>query len=262
MANEITPIDSFRRDIDTQSPQIFAALPKHVSLEKFKRVLMTAVSSNPEIVRASRATLWKAVMDAAKDGLLPDNKEAAMILFKDQVKYMPMVAGIMKLVRNSGELASITAQTVHTRDFFEYWVDDTGEHLTHKPLLFETRGDMIGVYALAKTKDGAVYIEVLTKEQVEKIKNVSRAGGSGPWGNWYEEMAKKSAIRRLSKRLPMSTDFQTAIERDDETYEIDQPKKSDDKPAQAQANDKPRSRLAAIIVDENEVKTNAEEVPL
>jgi hypothetical protein len=78
------------------------------------------------------------------------------------------------------------------------------------------------VFAIAKTKDGGVYMEVMGRSQIEQVRNVSRAKDNGPWGPWYSEMARKTVIRRLSKRLPMSTDLEAVMHRDDELYELDQ----------------------------------------
>jgi recombination protein RecT len=133
---------------------------------------------------------------------------------------MPMVAGILKKVRNSGELASVTAQIIHKNDKFRYWVDDHGEHIEHEPELFADRGEIIGVYAIAKTKDESIFIEPMTKQQVEQVRSVSRAKSSGPWVDWWEEMAKKTAIRRLSKKLPMSTDLEQTLRADDDLYDL------------------------------------------
>ena len=68
------------------------------------------------------------------------------------------------------------------------------------------------------TKDNGVYIEVLRMSEIKKIRSVSRSANNGPWAQWFEQMAKKSAIRRLAKRLPMSTDIENIIQRDDQFY--------------------------------------------
>ena len=81
---------------------------------------------------------------------------------------MSMVGGILKKVRNSGELSSITAQIVYENDEFNYYIDADGEHISHRPNMFGDRGKRIGAYALAKTKDGAIYVEVMT----EKLKQL------------------------------------------------------------------------------------------
>ena len=76
------------------------------------------------------------------------------------------------------------------------------------------------VYALAKTKDGAIYIEVMTVKDIEKVRASSRAKGAGPWTQWGGEMARKTVIRRLSTRLPMSTDLDETIRADDDMYNV------------------------------------------
>ena len=49
---------------------------------------------------------------------------------------------------------------------------------------------------------------------------MSRAANDGPWVNWFDEMARKSVVRRLAKRLPISTDVEVMFEHDNETYEL------------------------------------------
>ncbi len=82
-------------------------------------------------------------------------------------------------------------------------MDETGEHLKHRPDLTSDRGPATLVYAFAKTKDGGTYIEVMNEEEIEKVKNVSKSKDSGPWKTWPEEMWRKTVLRRLSKKLPM-----------------------------------------------------------
>lgn len=211
----------FRAEVKNLAPEFQAALPPQISQEKFTRVLLTAVQQTPDLLNVTRKSLWGACMKAAADGLLPDGREAALVIYNTKTEgkiaqYMPMTAGILKKVRNSGELATITSQIVHKNDKFRYWVDDDGEHILHEPELLADRGQRVGVYAMAKTKDDFFYFEFLTASQVEDIRQVSKAKDSGPWsGKFVGEMWRKSAIRRMSKRLPMSTDLEEVI-RDDE----------------------------------------------
>lgn len=218
MSNLPSVIADVRRDLNKLDGEFKMALPPHISVEKFKRVALTAIQSDPDLLRADRRSLFGACVKAAQDGLLPDKREAALVIFKGTVQYMPMIAGILKRVRNSGEVASIAAQLVYRKDVFRYWVDGDGEHIQHEPLMFGERGDIVGAYGVAKTKDGAVYIEVMTKADIEKVRNVSRAKNSGPWSDWWEEMARKTVLRRLSKRLPMSTDIEDVIRREEEQF--------------------------------------------
>lgn len=218
----IKPIEDVRRNLNLMESQFSSVLPKQIPPEKFIRVVMTAIQDNPDLLLCDRRSLYSACMKCAQDGLLPDKREAALVQFKDQVVYMPMVGGILKKVRNSGELVSITAHCVFQKDYFKFGTDSTrgGDFLEHSPEIFGEKGDLLGCYALAITNNGGMYIEVLSKEQIEKIRECSRAKKGGPWFDWYEEMAQKSAIRRLSKRLPVSTDLQEFLRADDQLYDV------------------------------------------
>lgn len=221
--NAATAIVEVRQDLEKLKPQIELVLPSHVTADKFMRVALTAIQQNSDLLSADRKSLFASTMKCAQDGLLPDGREAAFVTFNTKtgkkVQYMPMVSGILKKVRNSGELLSIVANVVYEKDTFRYWVDDVGEHVTHEPnVLADERGKLIAVYSIARTKDGGVYTEVMSRGQIESVRSVSKAKDSGPWVGWYDEMARKTVIRRLSKRLPMSTDLEAVIRRDDEMY--------------------------------------------
>lgn len=220
MSNEITPMEAMRGTLVKMQPEFAAALPPQIPVEKFIRTTLTAVQMNPELLGADRRSLLGACMKAAQDGLLLDGREAAPVIFnsKDKgkvVQYMPMVGGILKKIRNSGELASISAQVVYDKDDFQYELGDN-ESITHKPFLGEDRGKQIAVYAVAKTKDGAIYREVMSVADVEKVRASSKAGKFGPWVEWWDEMAKKTVIRRMAKRLPSSADVDQVFESDNE----------------------------------------------
>lgn len=257
MSKALTPIDEIRGSLIKMGSQFKAALPKHIPVDKFIRVAQTAITTSPQLLSANRQSLFAACVKASQDGLLPDGKEAALVTFRsksgsDTVQYMPMVAGILKKVRNSGELSSITAQLVYEKDLFKYYVDETGEHISHEPKLFGDRGNPIGVYAIARTKDNAVYVEVMTADQVGAVRNSSRSKDSGPWaGAFAHEMWKKTAIRRLSKRLPMSTDLETTIQSDDDLYSYDEPEVEVSE-APAPAPNKP-TNLRQLIKKKSEV---------
>lgn len=247
----IAPIDEVRATLLRLTPEFKMALPPQVTPEKFIRVTLTALRANPDLL-SNRQSLYSAAMKCAQDGLLPDGRQAAFVKFGGDVVYMPMISGILQKIRNSGELAMITAQIVYSNDKFRYWIDSDGEHIEHEPLIFGERGALNGVYAFAKTKDGASYIDVMTKDEIEKVRNVSRAKDSGPWKTWFEEMAKKSAIRRLSKRLPMSTDVQNVIEANDDLNDI--------AGQEIKAPESKSSRLENIIDAETKTEIK-EEVP-
>ena len=113
MANAIKPIDEVRGALTRMSDQFKMALPPQIPVERFVRVVQTAVASNPDLLNCERTSLYGAAMKCAQDGLLPDGREAALVKFGGQVSYMPMVGGILKKVRNSGELETISSHVVY-----------------------------------------------------------------------------------------------------------------------------------------------------
>jgi phage RecT family recombinase len=243
MANEVTNSNtgeivnrSLNAEVKRLESQFLAALPPHIPVERFMRVVMTAINGNPDLQKADRLSLFDSAMKAAQDGLLPDGREGALVIFntKDpvetkrqgsdvwikKVQWMPMVAGIMKKARNSGQISTIVSRVVYAGDKFRNWIDDNGEHIEYEASDDQDRAVVRKIFAMAKLKDGAVEIEVLTPADVEKIRSASKAKAGPAWTVWWDEMARKSVIRRLSKRLPLSSDLDDLIRRDDDLYDF------------------------------------------
>jgi recombination protein RecT len=210
----------FRQQLDSMADQFKAALPAHIPVERFARVITTAVQNNPELLaKADRRSLWNAAMRAAQDGLLPDGREGAIVLFKSQAQWMPMIGGLRKKVRNSGEIATWDVYVVHANDEFDFELGDE-PFIRHKPTL-DDPGQVIAAYSIATLKSGEKSREVMSVAAIEKVRAVSKAKDNGPWVTWYEEMCRKTVARRHSKSLPMSTDMDDLIRRDDELYDFD-----------------------------------------
>ena len=219
----LTPIDEMRGTLAKMGPEFKKALPSHIDADKFGRVIMTAIQGNHDLLLTDRNSFFGAAMKAAQDGLLPDGREAAFVTFNTKAGkmavYMPMITGVLKKFRNSGECLSVSCHTVNENDDFDYWTDELGEHIKHTPK-FGDRGPLKLAYAVARTKDGGIYIEVMDENEINKVRSVSKAKDSGPWASWTEEMWRKTVFRRLAKKLPMSTDLERTIERDNDLYQL------------------------------------------
>lgn len=226
-------VAEIRHQLDAMEGQFRAALPAHIPVERFMRVVMTAIQQDPDLMLVERRSLWNAAIRAAQDGLLPDKREGAMVIFNNKVKngegrdvwvkqaqWMPMIAGIRKKVRNSGEIATWEVQVVHQNDAFEFELGDE-PYIKHRPHLDGDPGPVIAAYSVATLKSGEKSREVMTRAEIEKARAISRAKDSGPWVNWYEEMCRKTVARRHSKVLPMSTDLDDLIRRDDALYDFE-----------------------------------------
>lgn len=222
----ISPLQGLKDAIARMDAQFKAALPSHMAAEKFIRVVQTAIQTNPDLVNANRTSFFAACMKAAQEGLLPDGREAALIPYNSKtngkmVQYVPMVTGIMKKGRNSGEIGKWSSHVVKKNDVFEYQLGDD-ERIVHMPAL-TNRGSTIGAYSIVHLKSGEISHEFMSVEEIEAVRARSKASDNGPWKTDYDEMCKKTVIRRHSKRLPTSTDLEEIFRADDEMTDLDAP---------------------------------------
>jgi recombination protein RecT len=236
--------DAWRNQIQSMEPQFRRALPEHVPAERFVRATETAIMRDPELLSCDRKSLFQAVMQCAETGLMPNGRDAALVRFKRQVQFIPMIGGILRLMRNTGEVQTLIAEIVCENDEFFYRLGDDPK-IEHTPAMGD-RGKVTCAYAVLKTKDGGVYREVMSRSEIDKVQRCSKAE-SGPWKSWYNEMARKTVLRRLAKKCPLSTD--TLIDlasKDDEMYDlsaVEQP------PSQIEQM---RAKLQAIPADQIE----------
>lgn len=200
---------------------IAALLPAQVTPEQFTRTAATALIENAELQKADRQSLVLALTRCAKDGLMPDGREAALVVrstkvnnqFVKKAVYMPMVDGVIKRARQSGQVANIIAKVVYAQDEFEYVIDENGEHLTHRPA-FADGDEVVKVYAFAKLNSGELVVEVMSRADVEKIRDTvpSAKYDSSPWVKWFDRMALKTVIHRLARRLPCASELFSMFE--------------------------------------------------
>jgi recombination protein RecT len=191
--------------------QLKTALPPHVPVEKFLRVAMTALQQNPDLLKYERNSLFAAVVSSAQLGLLPDAQlgEAYFVPFKGKVSLVPGYRGLIKLARQ-GDIGFVEAEIICANDDTTYVIGD--ESRFESIVNWRDRGPMVAVYALAKYRDGGIAARVvMTKDQVDAIRAKSQAANGPAWSDNYEEMAKKTALRRLAKLLPLSTTANNAF---------------------------------------------------
>lgn len=240
------------QNIERMADKFAASLPAHIPARKFVRTTLNAIQRNPDIVRScDRQSIYAACMAAAQDGLILDGREAALVPFKGKATYMPMVAGLLKRARNSGQIARIAAHVVYERDAFEYVLGDE-ERIYHKPKMAD-RGKPIGAYAIAVLTDGSVQREFMPVQEIDRIRSMSRSGNAGPWKDHWDEMARKTVLRRLTKYLPYSTELDSVSYEDDDldppaTIENEEPEEKPRTPSRARA----RVKAAAPAAHDSE----------
>jgi len=170
------------RDLLAKSKgQIAAALPRHLTPDRMLRIAMTSIQSNYRLMECDPKSLVAAVMEASQLGLEPDGVlgRAYLIPYKVKGQYKAQLQigyrGFLDLARRSGQV----------------------------------------INAVVRLKDGGYDFEWMWRREIDAIRRSSKAAGDGPWVTHYEEMAKKTVIRRLAKRLPLSIEFQRAAVADE-----------------------------------------------
>lgn len=206
--------------LDRYKDQIARALPRHMSVDRMVRIVMTEIRRTPQLLEADPASLFGAVIQAAQLGLEPGvNGQAHLVPFRNgrtgriEAQFIPGYKGLMDLARRSGKVRTITARVVREGDLFEYALG-TDEFIRHVPRSGPD-AEVVAAYAVAVLEDGTKQVEVMLREEIDRIRQRSKAASSGPWVTDYEEMARKTVVRRICKYLPASVELATAVALDE-----------------------------------------------
>jgi recombination protein RecT len=212
MSNQLATKGDLKSLINSDAirAQIARALPKHMTPDRFLRVATTTLLRVPKLAQCSQESFMKAMLDCSSLGLEPDGRRCHLIPYGNEVQLIVDWKGLVELAKRSGEVLSWKAETVKEKDKFG-WVNGV---IHHEVNWREDRGKLEAVYSIVKLEGGEFDTEVMTLAEVEAIRKRSKASGSGPWVTDFEEMAKKTVIRRHSKRLTLSPEFHTALEID------------------------------------------------
>lgn len=225
----------------------FAALMPATDVPKFMRVVANAIMRDPDIAKASKQSIFLECQKAAADGLVLDGREAVLTRFNSnkriqqggkwvdnwqtEVVYIPMIRGLRKIVSEAPQVKSWNTGIVYEQEFeqnrFDYQSGDDPK-LFHKPIIMGERGPVVAAYSIVVLRNGQVSIEVMTRGQLDKIKNRTKSRKrakqgeegeiTGPWASDPDEMYIKTVARRHFKRLPL-TDKSEAFERVDNLYD-------------------------------------------
>ena len=221
--------------IKSMEGEIKKALPSVMTPERFTRMTLSAVSTNPKLAQCTPASFLGAMMSAAQLGLEPNTPlgQAYLIPYKnrgvDEVQFQIGYKGLIDLAYRSGEVELVQAHIVYENDEFvcEYGLEPK---LVHKPA-DKDRGEAVKVYAMFKTKSGGYGFDVMSMDDVrrhaEKYSQAYKSGFS-PWKSNFEEMAKKTVLKRVLKYAPLKSDFVRAVVQDesiktelsDDMYEV------------------------------------------
>lgn len=222
--------------------QIQHALPKHMKSDRMARVALTLIRQVPDLQKCEPMSFMGALMQVSQLGLEPGGAlgHAYLLPFKVrrkvgnewrenmEVQVIIGYRGMIDLARRSGQIVSLSARVVREKDTFSYGygLDET---LHHVPFEGADGGDITHFYAVAKLQGGGVQFEVMTAAQVNTVRDNSQGYKAAlasaekykgeiksPWSTNYDEMGRKTVVRRLFKYLPVSIEIQTAVGLDEQ----------------------------------------------
>lgn len=200
--------------------EIARCLPKHLTPERMTRIAMTELRKTPKLQECDPMSFIAAIMQASQLGLEPGILGSCYLIpfwnskrREFECTFIPGYRGLLDLARRSGQIISLVARAVYANDVFEYEFG-LKENIIHKPCMGE-RGDIVAVYAVALLKDGGHQFEVMSKQEVDQVKAKSQGKSAGPWSDYYDEMARKTVVRKLFKWLPCSVEMQKAVSLDE-----------------------------------------------
>lgn len=208
--------------IKSMEGEIKKALPSVITPERFTRMVLSALSVNPKLGDCTPTSFLGAMMSAAQLGLEPNTPlgQAYILPYNNrgtmEAQFQLGYKGLIDLSYRSGEVEVVQAHIVYENDEFscEYGLEPK---LIHKPADKE-RGNPVKVYAMFKTKSGGYGFEVMSMDDVRKhAEKYSKAYGTSfsPWKTSFEEMAKKTVLKRVLKYAPLKSDFVRAVVQDE-----------------------------------------------
>ena len=203
--------------------QIVKYLPRHLDADKMIYVALETVRADSFLRQCEPLSIVQAVLEASQLGLMLGNKlgHAYLVPRRDKkanniLKCQLLIGyrGFIALAHRTGKVSSVFPAVVHQGDQFSLKLG-TGRQLSHAPLLDPSkRGDWIGAYAVVEFRDGRTDFEWMTRQEIEKVKQCSESASEAwsPWRRFDDEMIKKSPIRRMAKRLCLSSEDMTLVE--------------------------------------------------
>lgn len=205
-----------------RSPAVLAKLKevgdKVLTPDNLVRMTLTAASRTPELLECSQVSILRAMLDAATLKIAPGGRGRGYLVPRKNNKnntmechFDPGWQGMLDIARRSKQIKSIDAHVIYEGEEFELEYG-LNERFTHKPDLSLAGGNVIASYAVAHLMNGGHQLVIVPRRDLDKIRTGKGVAQNGPWATWFDEMAKKTAIRRLCKFLPYEPELQETLE--------------------------------------------------
>lgn len=216
----------FEQALESVLENVSLSIPKTMNRATFVQTLKNMVTKTPQLANCSRQSVMAALVTLAELGvtnafLIPYmNHKKGIMEAQLQLGYQ----ALLTLAYRSERVISIDAKAVYSGDMFDY-EEGTETKLIHKRNTTGMRGEAIGYYAIGKLKDGGIKVEYMSKAEVEDHANhyckAKDKDGKyvGAWKDAFDEMAKKTVLKKLLKTMPSSIEIERAIEADESVKE-------------------------------------------
>jgi recombination protein RecT len=201
------------------------ALPTHLKPDRFVRVAITAIMRAPLLAKCDQTSFFNSLMILSQFGLEPDGRRAHLIPFRNnkrseregkeviECQLIIDYKGFVEMMYRSPKVGLISSDVVCENDIFHY---DKKQVVEHKIDFRKARGEVYAAWATIKMTNGLEVADCMNRQEIEAIRSRSKAGKSGPWVTDWNEMAKKTVLRRLSKMIPWPSEIAEAINADDD----------------------------------------------
>ena len=214
--------------ISRNEDKFLEVMPSAMTKERLLRVATNLVTKTPKLLECTPQSLLGAMMQSAMLGielgdslglayLIPYSTKRGVCEAQFQLGYR----GLIELALRSPQVLAIRAQTVWTWDEYEY-VEGTAPnarivHIRRPPPgsgAIPSSEDCVAAYAVGTLVGNAETPVWLWRDEIELRRSSSRSGQDGPWFTHYGAMARKTAIRELSKFLPLTADVRDVVNRE------------------------------------------------
>jgi len=215
--------------IKEMSFEFAKGLPKTISADRFVRVALTAVQSNPDLLSCSKGSILRALLLASTLGMELDPTLGLAYLVPREVKkkvgndwisnkeacFQLGYRGLVRLAMQSGKVSHVATGIRYERDG---WTLRFGSEprLDHIPAE-DDRGKILGAYGVVYLSDGSTMFDYMSSSEIDKVAASSKSSSSeySPWKRWPEEMMRKTVLRRVLKLAPLATSELGAVVSDE-----------------------------------------------
>lgn len=202
--------NNLRSLLERGKGQLQLAMAKHMDPDRMIRLALTAATRNPKLLECSQESIGLSLLTASQLGIEPNGRDGHLVPYGTECQFIPDYKGLIKLAYRNPRVQSFQAMAVRENDEFEYEFG-TAAFIKHKPAS-GNRGELAAAYAICKLKDADAQFVVMDREAVLKRRAVAKT--TKIWEAWPDEMWAKTAVKSLSKFVPLGGEFEAAVEHD------------------------------------------------